>query len=280
MIDVPNYDRFSILGRQFTSYCDVFFDEYRHRRQEKGHPLELPLEWRGWRMSLVHLQTPVIILSYPSLAPLKGRELHDYRESDYPDMPNGIDDIAKFFGLGEVIGTRNFAMDTSRTEAMKWAIALADEHIANTSPSFTEALTRMGRAYGKLFELEQTLRVLVQGQLERIHPTDWWSKVPADVQNKVIRRESDSTANWFDDFSPSRLKFADFDDLRRAVLANWQDFRAIIGDRELFHSNMAYLSHDRDRIAHVNTLSSDDYQDFVTLAERLLKSVRPHVQLQ
>ena len=113
MIDTPNYDRFSILGRQFASYCGVFFDTYLRRRQEEGHPRELPLEWRGWRMSLVHLPTPVIILSYPYLAPLKGRELHDYQKTVYPDMPNNIEDIAKFFELGEVVGTRNFAMDTS-----------------------------------------------------------------------------------------------------------------------------------------------------------------------
>ncbi len=161
-----------------------------------------------------------------------------------------------------------------------WAVELADKHIANTHPDFEIAKDRMTTAYTKLFQLEQTLRAFVQQQLEVLYSSQWWDKVPEAVRNKVTKREADPTKQWFDDFSPSRLKFADFDDLRLTILANWPDFKAKLGDRDLFHLNMAYVARARHRIAHVNTLSADDAREFITQADRILKIVQPHTELR
>lgn len=164
--------------------------------------------------------------------------------------------------------------------AKEWAYQLADEHMARTHPDFEQAQQRMASAYSKLFELEQSLRLLIQQRLEAQYTSSWWEEVPDDIKNRVLGRENHPPNRWFDDYVPSsRLRFADFGDLQRIVLTKWDIFRDDFGDKELFRSNMIYLTYARHRIAHINTLGADDYQEFLTQSERMLRLVRPYIQL-
>lgn len=271
----------------FHKFGERLFSGYIERKDASRYRHPLPLEWRGWQFSLIELDDlkVKIILTYPPLSANGSKAYRLYPKSDWPDMPNDIDGIVRFHGLGEIVWQYDFPnilIDDDEDEAV-WGLAvfagdsIADQHMAATNPSFEEAQRRMMDAYGKLFELEQTLRTFVQQRLEASYGTGWWNQVPPEVRTKVERRETDPTKQWFDDYSPSRFKFADFDDLRLTVARNWQVFKDAIGDRDLFISNMVYLSHARDRIAHVNTLSGDDQQEFLTQAKRLLDIIQPHV---
>ena len=266
----------------FHDFRKQFYHAYLTRKRASHYTNKLPLEWRGWQMGLVEMENlkVKVVLTYPPLSPPGSSTTELYAKSDWPSMPNDVDGAIAFHKLGELVWAADFVL---MPDFDAWAFAetsgaeLADTHMADTHPSFEEAQRRMMAAYGKLFELEQTLRTFAQQLLEARYSTGWWNLVPPEVRTKVERRETDPTKQWFDDYSPSRFKFADFDDLRLTVVRNWQLFKDAIGDRDLFVSNMVYLSHARDRIAHVNTLSGDDQQEFLTQVKRLLDIIQPHV---
>ena len=257
-----------------------FHRAYLRRKADRQFPTQLPLEWKGYQISEVHTDKLFIVLSHPVLLALGARKHETFQKSQHDRMPDDIDEIVNYFQLGEVVRIWETRLDEVLRNALRWATELADEHIDNPRPSFMQAMTRMGRTYSKLFELEQTLRLFVEGELRARYQDGWWDKVHPGVKVQVEKRERTPTICWFDDYTPSRLQFADFDGLRLTVLANWVDFKDAVGDRELFHSNMVYLSRARDRIAHVNTLSGNDCQEFVTQAGRMLDIVKPHVQHQ
>jgi hypothetical protein len=243
---------------------------------------------RNWQICFVEAKRVFAILEYiPGyFQPLTTAFRISTGQPELGDLDD-IESIAKFLKLGEIIDGRIFPFDASHFDASdlkkwgaEWGTKLADEHMARTHPSFEEAKERMADAYRRLFELEQIMRAFTEKALQNKHGASWWNAVPPDVRTRVEKRETDATTAWFDDYSVSRFKFADFDCLRRTILHNWQDFASILGDKDLLNSQMVYLARARDRIAHVNTLSADGATEFTSQAMRLLRVVSPHVQLR
>jgi hypothetical protein len=279
-----------IASNLARSISDAYQREQNERQFTQRLPIvqRLPMLVRNWQISFVEAKRVFVFLEYiPGYFVPYGIHFRiNIGASELVDIDD-TESIAKLLKLGEIIDSRIFPFDVLRfdpSELMKWGAEwgtkLANEHMARTHPSFEEAKERMVDAYRKLFELEQIMRAFVENVLQNKHGTSWWNTVPLDVRNQVEKREKDATTAWFDDYSLSRFKFADFDCLRRTILQNWQDFASILGDKDLFHSQMVYLARARDRIAHINTLSADDAIDFMSQAARLLNVVSPHVQLR
>lgn len=146
-------------------------------------------------------------------------------------------------------------------------------------PSFKDAQTRMTEAYHRLFELEQTLRLFVEQVLEAKYHEDWWQRVPKGIRDAAEDKEQRPTNLWFEDYSKSRLRFTELDHLRRIVDSNWPDFRDYLEDKEWFDGRMQFLTRPRHRIAHVNTISQKDVQEFTSDADRILRLIRPRTRL-
>jgi hypothetical protein len=274
-----------------------FTEAYDQRRITEKYIGQLPLENRAIRFNIVEL-TPnkiYIVISYrPFGAPVwLGSEMEAYPLSQFPALKSvgSIDDAIVYLRLGPICDRPKALLVQKSDEdagvyqarvgrwATRWGTSVAKSDIARTHPDFVQAQNRMTEAYSKLFELETHLRAFIQQILENRYGSKWWAKVFPETRKQVEAREADATNKWFDDYTPSRLKFAEFDGLRRTILKNWGDFEPALGDRELFHAQMVYLSRARNRIAHVNTLSGDDFQEFLMQSQRVLKIVRTHVQL-
>jgi len=265
------------------------------RKDEKDYDYDLPMLIRGWRINFAEAKLLTVILDYrprsfnPSMC-----EYQLEWQANKPELA-GMEDvyeIAKVMHLGDIIGSRPFlfasAQDAIGSEgqrktrewAVAWAIELADRHMAETHPDFETARQRMVDAYGRLFELEQTLRLFVEQTLTTKHGDAWWDGVHPSTKVKVEKREQDPTKKWFDDYSISKFKFADFDDLRLTVEQNWQDFKDAFGGKDTFHALMVPLSHARDRVAHCNTLSTEDFTEFMYFANKILDMIRPRTALR
>lgn len=88
-----------------------------------------------------------------------------YARWEYPETPDDVDGVVNYFDLGKVVRVWP-TLEAVLVSAEGWATELADEHIADTHPSFMEAQIRMSHAHSTHFELEHRLRVFVQTTLE------------------------------------------------------------------------------------------------------------------
>ena len=104
-------------------------------------------------------------------------------------------------------------------------------------------------------------------------------RIPTGVREAVTENEQDKRDAWIDDYGTSILRFTDFPHLRQLIVANQPRFTKVFGNDSAFKNRMTFLEPLRNRIAHVNTLSSDDWYDFIRDANAILDLVRPHVRL-
>ena len=291
-------------------FHDFFWTAYDDRKWETGYRDDLPLVKRAARMSVVECDEIIVILSWPFH--MIDREGHTYPRDQYPDLAEMADvyEIAKSLNLGEVIEYRPFPLQHDRIgsnregaaegrdernlkatalvkeAAEKWARELAEEHIARTHPDFEEAKRRMTDAYGKLFELEHGLRRFVSQTLQDRYVDEWWTNatVNQDIRDDVEDKKREKRGAYLDELDTSILAYADFPDLRAIIMDNQGVFRHVLGPREQpinwFTSVLAALEPIRNRIGHMNTLSSDDLQDFYRDSDRILAAIRSKAQSQ
>ena len=282
----------------YTFVMEDFFNKfrlmYRERKAERKYLDELPMTYRGWRMSLVQADPDLfLIVSFLPHLVAGNEEFELYWSCDA--VPNDAEGIAKCFRLGEIVDAIRFPLDEDvvvyppdqrRDQAIdaaasEWATRLADIHMARTRPSFDEANHRMMDAYGKLFELEHALRTFIEQTLRKRFEDNWWTKATVNpvIRENVEDRRRDKRSAWLDDLETSILSYVDFPDLRVIIMDNQSAFRHILGPKEQpinwFTSILASLEPLRNRIGHVNTLSTDDFQDFHRDSNRILAAIRP-----
>ena len=276
----------------------VFWDTYDKCRLEARYLGDLPLSVRGWRINFIEAKHVLVVINFrPFTAPSVATEYEAYPQSIYPALASfdTVDEIARYLRLGSLADSRLFpsGLPTEYSGqviewAKHWATELANEHMARTHPDFAQAQQRMTDAYYKLFELEHYLRELIEQQFRAKYGDECWDKttppkpkISPKVVKTVTRNQNDPRDDFIDDYGTSILRFAEFPNLRQLIAANWTVLRSVFGDSNTsFKSRMSSLEPTRNRIAHVNTLSSDDFHDFNHHAEALLANIRPHVQLR
>ena len=115
--------------------------------------------------------------------------------------------------------------------------------------------------YPALFELENSIRALVEKVLSR-HGADWWdTRIPAGVKNTIKRTMTRETQYPYREKRGARpLDYSNFDDLRKIIIdpANWPDFQIIIVKLDWFNVKMEEVYMARNNIAHCVPLSADD----------------------
>lgn len=274
-------------------FCAAFIEAYIIRANDKLFLGDLPMSVRNWRVVVAEAKQTFVYLEYrPGYHVSSAINWSVYFPYEIPLLAEAddIDAVAQLMGLREIIDAVPYPFipipegvnfEEIGTWATEWATRLADEHIAYTYPTFEEAKLRMTQNYGMLFELEQTMRAFVAQHLEAAFGTNWWDRanIDTDIRNTVARRQTEPTNQWLDDYSTSVLRFTDLDHLRLIILKNYSVFKDKIADRDWFNSTMIYLTRPRNRVGHVNTFSADDSQEFIFTANRILKVLRPHVQL-
>jgi hypothetical protein len=112
-----------------------------------------------------------------------------------------------------------------------------------------------------MYQLENSIRLLIESVLSR-SGKDWWNKrVPPDVQKNVQRTmDKEKRYPYRDKRGNQPLYYANFDDLKKIVIdpSNMIDFKGIIIDFDWFKVKMDEVYMARNNLAHCVPLPEDD----------------------
>jgi hypothetical protein len=268
----------------------------------------------GWQMSLIdgkwykgeeivtRFPTKTIILTLmPNLA--RGFFRTQYypgwiyhRKYDEIPKDSSIKVPLKVFELGELVDARSCPFTTDKGVypspekderlildrfAKLWAKEIAEKHIAAAHRTFTQAQKAMTSAYSKLFELEHTLRVFIEPPLFSKFGKAWLSKASKNESYQTVIKERRSAAKhtWLDDMTDSQTRFLDFAHYRLLIHDNESLFAPLVPDIKGLKRLLEDIYDLRNRVAHMNTLSRDDRNEFMRMSERILAILRPHASL-
>ena len=115
--------------------------------------------------------------------------------------------------------------------------------------------------YPALFELENSIRSLVEKVLSPSGANWWDTRVPAGVRNTVNRTMSRETQYPYrEKRGPRPLDYSNFDDLRKIIIdpSNWPNFQPIVVKLDWFNVKMEEVYMARNNVAHCVPLSADD----------------------
>ncbi len=130
-----------------------------------------------------------------------------------------------------------------------------------TSVISGQAYTLGTEVFPIMFQLENSIRLLIEKVLSK-SGADWWIKrVHADVQANVQRTiTKEKRCPYRDKRGNHPLYYANFDDLKKIIIdpANRPDFQLIIMDFDWFKVKMDEVYMARNNLAHCVPLPKDD----------------------
>jgi hypothetical protein len=130
-----------------------------------------------------------------------------------------------------------------------------------SSAANNQAIALGVEVFPLMYQLENSIRQLIERVLSK-SGTDWWLKrVPSDVQSNVQRTMNKEKRYPYRDKRGSHpLYYANFDDLKKIIIDsnNKADFQTIIMDLEWFKVKMDEVYMARNNLAHCVPLPKDD----------------------
>jgi hypothetical protein len=129
-------------------------------------------------------------------------------------------------------------------------------------PATSQRATNLGSdVYPALFELENSIRALVE-RILAFSGRNWWDRrVPNGVKQSVQRTMNKEKQYPYRERRGLRpLFYANLDDLRKIIIepSNWPDFQAIIVKSDWLSVKMEEVYMARNNLAHCVPLSADD----------------------
>jgi hypothetical protein len=115
--------------------------------------------------------------------------------------------------------------------------------------------------YPALFELENSIRALVERVLSPLGSNWWDTRVPNGVKQAVQRTMNrEQQYPYREKRGPRPLHYTNFDDLRKIIIepTNWPSFQSIIVKSDWFNVKMEEVYMARNNLAHCVPLSADD----------------------
>lgn len=110
-------------------------------------------------------------------------------------------------------------------------------------------------AYLAFFCLENAVRELIVERMLQQHGSDWWTKVPRGIADKVAsRREKEGNNRWHSRRGAEEIYYTDFGDLALIIQNAWVDFSDLFPDVAWITSRLKDLELSRNVIAHNNLL--------------------------
>jgi hypothetical protein len=122
---------------------------------------------------------------------------------------------------------------------------------------------RMGSVYEVLYCLENSVRDLIERTLrETLGPEKWWTEgVPEPIRKGAEkRREEDVKARWHSTRGESLINYVDFPQYADIILAHWDWFEELIGDRDWLSHYFDEMNRSRRALAHTGSLSETDVE--------------------
>jgi hypothetical protein len=135
-------------------------------------------------------------------------------------------------------------------------------------------------AYRALLELELELRQTTEkGLATEYGEEDWWDKegIPPDIRQKVEERRQRERYPWTRSGGRTNLEYVDFADYIKIITkkGNWDRiFSRIFPDKEIIISKLRQLEPIRNRIAHANLISENQFKRLIMHCEDILDMIR------
>ena len=137
----------------------------------------------------------------------------------------------------------------------------AKEDLASVLPEYVRRATKAAETYRLFFVFENYVRDFVLETLTEIDPTNWWDRVPKDVQDEVQKlEETEHQKQWMALDSRSKLALTTLPQLLRIMddTKNWKDtFQDLIRDKFLIQEGRS-ISHLRNTICHMSDISDEE----------------------
>lgn len=131
--------------------------------------------------------------------------------------------------------------------------------LAQALPAETRSATSAAEVYKLFYVFEAYLRSLIVDVLTKDGGGDWWSKVPKDVQDEVVKlEETEEVKAWMALGSRDRSALMTYPQLLRVIEHNWKnEFEDVVRDRSLIHEARV-VGHIRNTIAHMSDVSDEE----------------------
>lgn len=137
----------------------------------------------------------------------------------------------------------------------------ATEDLALVLPDDVRRATKAAETYRLFFVFENYVRDFVLETLTEINSTNWWDRVPKDVQDEVQKlEETEHQKQWMALDSRSKLALTTLPQLLRIMddTKNWNDiFKNVVRDKFLIQEGRS-ISHLRNTICHMSDISDEE----------------------
>ena len=165
--------------------------------------------------------------------------------------------LALFLMLGQS-GQRT--LDEMPEIAPPESLLLSDSYdLATLLPSSVRRAINAAEAYKLLFVFEEYLRDFVVGVLTNDTSSEWWAKVPEDVQQEVTKlEETEEAKGWMALSSRGKAALMTYPQLLRIIDHRWkEDFEEIVRDKSLIQETRL-ISHLRNAICHMTVIPEEE----------------------
>jgi hypothetical protein len=131
--------------------------------------------------------------------------------------------------------------------------------LSSSMPDEVRLAIDAAEAYKLFFVFERYLRDFVIGVLSQEGKSDWWSKVPPDVQAEITKlEETEEAKSWMALGSRGKAALMTYPQLLRVIEFCWKDdFEDLIRDRALIQQ-ARLVGHIRNTVCHMNSIPEEE----------------------
>lgn len=137
----------------------------------------------------------------------------------------------------------------------------ATQDLAKILPNSVKQAISASEIYKLFFVFENYLRDFVVEELTRDETTNWWNKVPADVQTEVFKLEAqEEVKGWMALGSRDKSALLTLPQLLKIIDENWKGiFDEIVRDKALIQEGRMIV-HLRNTICHMSTITNEEQE--------------------
>jgi hypothetical protein len=152
------------------------------------------------------------------------------------------------------------------------------EDLALVLPDEVRRAAKASGVYKLFFVFENFVRDFALETLTDFDKTNWWDRVPKDVQDEVQKlEETEYQKQWMALDSRSKLALTTLPQLLRIIddPKNWNDvFKAIVRDKLLIQEARS-ISHLRNTICHMSEISEEETERIKQVIRDWFRVVSP-----
>jgi hypothetical protein len=148
--------------------------------------------------------------------------------------------------------------------------------LASLVPEKVRQAVDASHAYKFFFVFESYLREIMVGSLSDDDGSNWYDKVPSDVQADVAKLEAtEEIKGWMALGSRDKSALMTLPQLLRVIDHNWKDhFEELIRDKALLQSGR-HLVHLRNTICHMSTIPPEELERIKQVMRDWFRVVAP-----